>query len=69
MSEWISVKTRLPEEGHQVLLFWNDSKHIEDGAFYVDDDTGGTYHALFDGESLNVQPSHWMPLPPPPETD
>ena len=67
MSEWISVEERLPVMGEQVLLYWKHSNHIEDGAFYMEECSGGFYHSLFDGESLNEQPSHWQPLPEPPK--
>jgi hypothetical protein len=67
MSEWISVEDSLPEEGRQVLLYWKESGHIEDGAFYEFETGTGWYHVLFDGESLNCEPTHWMPLPEPPK--
>lgn len=61
--EWISVKDRLPDDNEWVLTW----------------DSHGNYH-LFNhyhefenpfGISKNhpryYQPTHWMPLPPPPE--
>lgn len=62
---WISVDERLPDYEKRVLLYWKESEHIEDGAFY--DGDNGPYHALFDGEMLNHEPSHWMPMPQTPE--
>lgn len=61
MSEWISVKERLPEEGEQVLLLWKHLDHMENGQL----DEG--QYILFDGESMSSHPTHWMPLPEPPE--
>lgn len=50
--------------GETVLLYWDASKHIEDGTIYEDGDSeSGLYHVLFDGESLNTEPTHWAPLP------
>lgn len=45
-----------------ILLFWEKSRHVEDGVLYLDDD-GQIYHYLFDGESLNDEPTHWMYMP------
>ena len=45
-----------------ILLFWEKSKHIEDGMLSYNED-GGLTHMLFDGEQLNDQPTHWMYIP------
>ena len=48
----------------EILLYWKDSLHIENGTIYDDGDSeDGRYHVLFDGESLNTEPTHWAPLP------
>lgn len=48
----------------EVLLFWKNSGHIENGTVYDDGESeDGRYHVLFDGESLNVMPTHWAELP------
>jgi hypothetical protein len=48
----------------RVLLYWQESQHFEDGIVYDDGDSeDGIYHVLFDGESSNSMPSHWMELP------
>lgn len=46
-----------------ILLYWEKTGHIEDGQlwFYGEDNEIG--HSLFDGESLNDNPSHWMYIP------
>lgn len=50
--------------GKEVLLYWKDLGHFEDGRIYDDGDSeSGRYHVLFDGESLNVMPTHWAEIP------
>ena len=55
----IGFFTPLNEE---ILLYWEKTKHVEDGVLFVRAD-GEMGHYLFDGESLNDEPSHWMYLP------
>ncbi len=61
MSEWISVKDRLPEDDTHVLI--NDGDNTGIGVYDIEDElwTAQTwwseYHLV----------SHWMPLPNPPE--
>ena len=62
MSEWISVKDRLPDEGEAVLVF---SSYWCSNSFVA---------TLIRGEwkasSILSRPdlvTHWMPLPEPPE--
>lgn len=78
MSEWISVKDRLPEEGTQVLTYDSGSKN---GAFEYRLD----YIVLiWQEEGLTDVPNpiwacglvddynkvtHWMPLPSPPKNE
>lgn len=50
--------------GKKILLYWDKINHFEDGEIHFDEVEGGAfYHVLFDGESLNDQPSHWCELP------
>lgn len=56
MSDWISVKNKLPPVGQQVLIFDSDGAAV---AMY-----NGKYWAT-DGFICSVV-THWMPLPPPP---
>ena len=63
--EWKPVKTA--PIAKRVLLLWDTLNHIEDGTVYKNEYAPcAIYAVLFDGESLNVQPTHWMPLPEPP---
>lgn len=64
MSEWISVEDELPPSDEMVLICWSDSPEIEPEKDFMDIcvDTG----CPFWSNSLNDEPSHWMPLPKPP---
>lgn len=65
MSEWISVKDRLPEKGQDFLCIFKNGR-IYDG--YKSDSIYGDY--IIHGVSyVNVFFTHWMPLPEPPKED
>ena len=68
MSEWIKVTEKLPEYDTRVLLYFGNYSdgHVEDGFIGDEDSSGDWYHYLYDGDSLNTNPTHWMPFPPPP---
>lgn len=71
MSEWISVKERLPESGQAVLCFWKsilgslvggDNYGVakyEDGGWVSADE--------FSEDDSYVPPIAWMSLPQPPK--
>lgn len=77
MSEWISVKDRLPEENQIVLT------SCEQGKMFLlrkvsEEFLGGTLFwkyccgydkDLVDGESYCYEITHWMPLPAPPKEE
>jgi hypothetical protein len=61
--KWKLLRDELPELDTRVLLFFGNqtSKHVEAG--YVGDDGDGIYHYFYDGNSLCVEPTHWMEIP------
>ena len=59
-ARWIPVEERLPEEGVRVLVFDKAFRQPEMGTYYAADGWGGDEIAMLD-------PTHWMPLPEPPE--
>jgi len=63
MSEWISVKDRLPTEGgYYLVIVWHMNFHYLDVQGY---NTEGKYWVM--REYLRV--SHWMKLPQEPDLD
>lgn len=67
MSEWISVKDRLPEESGAYLVHFGTHASVLEysavhKAFNAFDD-----HSEFLVERTRLNPSHWMPLPEPPK--
>lgn len=65
MSEWISVKDRLPEKNTVVLVYFvKGILQLVDTAFFV------SKSRWIDGDLRNWDDefiTHWMPLPAPPE--
>ena len=68
---WIPVAERLPPRKEPVLICFMDGK-MEVG-FWHDQDEDFTYWCgcVNDGylEELDCDPTHWMPLPEPPESE
>jgi hypothetical protein len=75
MTEWISVKDRLPEGDGFVLIHYSKEYTDKDPNWVWCDGTSRTYVAVlwegdwWDCDKLNVicDPTHWMPLPQPPK--
>lgn len=67
MSEWISVKDRLPEKSQAVLAFSRDKvQQIAE----LRDDISGMHRYKWDCDTYDLESdwvTHWMPLPDPPE--
>ena len=64
MSEWISVKDRMPEEGVDVLVYgyiYLNRKGVD--VDFVDRESGNFFY-YDEGEV-----THWRPLPDPPESE
>jgi Protein of unknown function (DUF551) len=64
MSEWISIKDRLPENGQKCLCYC-ETRHFD--AEFHGNDFLYEFFILRDGCPLTVYASHWMPLPEPPK--
>jgi hypothetical protein len=66
MSEWISSKERLPEDGQSVLVLLGDDYYVvahrdKNYPTWVVTWNG---HAVYDEQD---EPVYWMPLPDPPK--
>ena len=73
MSEWISVKDRLPEDMGEVLVIVSGKPHENvtlDGAYELAeyDPVEGWILEMWPEWSSGVV-AHWMPLPEPPEEE
>lgn len=63
MSEWISVKDRLPNYGDDCLIYINKEIHF---AHYWQDDFYQPYTS-YNSRYIKKNITHYMPLPKPPE--
>lgn len=63
MSEWISVKDRLPRIG-EFCLVYTPNRSIGEFVGYIEDDGNWQFYIGGEGRSLDVSwVTHWMPLP------
>jgi hypothetical protein len=58
MSEWISVDEQMPEEDTPVLTYHGDEC-----------DVAWHHNSFWFGTAEMITPTHWQPLPPPPEQE
>jgi hypothetical protein len=75
MSDWISVDERLPNDGAIVLVYLSDYEaqvaamiYSKQWTAFSDHLDAGPQNIIFDDFNSEAI-THWMPLPPPPETD
>lgn len=69
MAEWIPVTERLPEEGEYVLVRFNNNE-MAVACLFGRDENFTFWRAQVDMgwcTDCDTEPSHWMPLPEPPE--
>lgn len=77
--QWISVADRLPEKNKNVLLFSKETSTVIgkylNGLFFTETSIRsngnkelGTY-VEFSYKVVNLNVTHWMPLPEPPQTE
>ena len=69
MSEWMPIETA-PKDGTDVLLFTKEG--IIQGYFTYFEWDQTVVYATYDGSGCVAfyrEPTHWMPLPPPPKTE
>ena len=70
MAEWISVKDRLPEEGVNVLCWYEYFRYGNYNRMYQTYGIGYQFNGFWSGEvsqGRNTKVLMWMPLPEPPE--
>ena len=58
MTEWIQVSDRVPAHSDNVLAFDPDEGVVM-----------ASYLNTWSGDLYRIQPTHWMPLPEPPQTE
>lgn len=69
MSEWISVKDRLPEVGEQVIVYRQKKDHKSKKEICFDSIAILCHDNLvwWNSHFLGYEVTHWMPLPEPPK--
>ena len=68
--EWQPIETA-PKDGEVFLTYWHDMPvfcaWVDDGFRVLMSVGGATPHLVVHGNFAPFTPSHWMPLPTPPE--
>ena len=70
MAEWISVKERLPEDGKEVLCWYEYFRYGSYNRMFQTYGIGQCYNKMWCGEVANgirARVIAWMPLPEPPK--
>lgn len=60
---WRSIDSA-PKDGTAVLAHFGGDRH---GVIHWTGWGGGTWRCHFTGHNISSEPTHWMPLPAPPE--
>jgi hypothetical protein len=58
---WIPVSERVPDQHKEVIGWWGDTPQPHAGFAWIDD------NGVWNSDSDYPDPTHWMPLPEPPE--
>lgn len=66
MKNWIPCSERVPEWGVPVIVAWKGSDRRNPCEGMVSPSNAGEW-VDGNGESFQVQPTHWLPYPEPPE--
>lgn len=69
---WISVEERLPEDGEEVLCYYEYFRYGSFNRMYKTIDRGYFLNGHFGGEPSNGRKArvlYWMPLPEPPKEE
>lgn len=71
MTEWIKCSDRMPGYGCVVLAFWQNHRMFRGSQPPPAVLLRGhkEWHSPDDKEEVYVDPTHWMPLPSPPEVE
>ncbi len=62
--DWISIKNGLPEDNDDVIIYWPRWKLVCVGHY---DKTDDSWRMDYDESSNEIEVTHWMPFPPPPQ--
>ena len=68
MGEWIKCSERMPEEGEDVIVY-DDLRQVHEGCYFRYGDRVSWDIPSYNPQSyyVEVNVTHWMPMPEPPE--